>query len=136
MVLKMMKHNVYFVEKRISLLAKIIGHMGENDIIRDPDIKMYVPDKFILGPFKKRSVGLVLQVERLAYDTSVENLDKYQDALKKGDLKIIKSGNMPESELELFANQAREHAKTKKIYYQSKDDMIKSMDVMMKYLEV
>lgn len=136
MVLKMMKHNVYFVEKKISLLAKIIGYMGENDAIRDPDIKMYVPDKFVLGPFKKRSTGLVLQVERMAYDNSTETLDKYQEAFKKEDLEVIKSGNMPESELENFSAQAREHSKTKKMYYKSKDDMVKSMDVIMEYLKI
>ena len=132
----MMKHNVYFVEKKVSLLSKIIGYMGENDAIRDPDIKMYVPDKFVLGPFKKRAMGLVLQVERVTYDASAETLDKYQEASKKGRLKVIKSGNMPESELELFANQAMEHVKTKKVYSQSKEGIVKGMDAMMKYLEV
>lgn len=132
----MIKPNVYFVNKKISLILKVLGYMGDNADVKDPDVKMYVPGKFVLGPFKKRSVGLILQVERLTYDSSAETLDKYQEAFKKEELEVVKSGNMPESELERFAEQAREHAKTRKIYYQSKEDKHKSMDVMMEYLKI
>lgn len=131
----MPKPNVYLLEPKLKWYQEVLGFIAKDDKVRDPDLRIFAPEKFILGPFKKRSSSILLDQNRMYYNESPEILENYKKGLEKNMLKVVKSVTLSESELENIVNQFKDYFETKKEYLKIREKMNQKTESITDYFQ-
>ena len=75
---------------------------------------IYVPGRYVFGPFIDVIRGYEFARERFFYYTTPEKLKRFKQRIHTGSIEIVKELNLPESQLEALANAAKATIKTRK----------------------
>lgn len=88
-------------------LEEIRAYIAKDLEAFDLDHQIYVPERFVFGQYKGRKDGFRLSQGGLFYRDSSVILAQYQDNINEKRIEIVKTLSLPESFLELIAQQGK-----------------------------
>ena len=99
--------NALLVKPKISKWRRFIAALASDFDKLDLNHQIYVPERFVLGNFKKRKDGFELSQGGIFYKDSSEVLAQYQKYLDDEKLEVVQSLLLPETVLETIVQQGR-----------------------------
>lgn len=120
----MTEPNCLLIRRKGSVSDKIKAYLTDRDPA-DACHYLFVPKKFVLGPFVKHKGGFKIYEYSVhhygfEYTDSAKDLEEYQKAISDGAWKVVKSVCVPESELEFIISQTKSHSQACEALKQSK----------------
>ena len=99
--------NAILVKPKISKWRRFIAALASDFDKLDLNHQIYVPERFVLGNFKKRKDEFELSQGGIFYKDSSEVLAQYQKYLDDEKLEVVQSLLLPETVLETIVQQGR-----------------------------
>ncbi len=119
----MSDYNLFLIRPRYNVLDKIKFYFTLDFDVLNPDFQIYVPSKFVMGPFKRQSENDLfdLDFDRIYFKDSKDVLNEYKENFNNSRFEVLNVISIGEGELEKFLRVGTH-------YNSIKDDLSKLAD--------